>query len=235
MPPRFWNPKYLAGLCLPNFLRWWDTVPFAWDGFVEVDRGRGPRDKRGEAPPDKLLIESLAIKLFSDYPYLPAMLAQEFLACNPKKYDGKGGDVVRSHWIEKMESVHDMSGCSIDEKVKYIVGSFVVKALMWWNSQISTLSREVASWYGLAMLRILIGFMTLARYVFTFTMALLQQISGMVPLAAIEPKTIQKVVQISLALTDEAVRNGSIKKDEKRGNVGEPSKDKNVRDDNKRR
>nr|GEV49486.1 hypothetical protein [Tanacetum cinerariifolium] len=36
------------------------------------------------------------------------------------------------------------------------------------------------------------------------------------------------------ALTDEAVRNGSIKKVEKRGNVGEPSKDKNGRDDNKR-
>nr|GEY25964.1 putative reverse transcriptase domain-containing protein [Tanacetum cinerariifolium] len=44
----------------------------------------------------------------------------------------------------------------------------------------------------------------------------------------------QKAVQISGALTDEAVRNGSIKKVEKRGNVGEPSKDKNSRDDNKR-
>nr|GFC30089.1 hypothetical protein [Tanacetum cinerariifolium] len=36
------------------------------------------------------------------------------------------------------------------------------------------------------------------------------------------------------ALTDEVVRNGSIKKVEKRGNVGEPSKDKNGRDDNKK-
>ncbi|GJY71696.1 putative reverse transcriptase domain-containing protein [Tanacetum coccineum] len=39
---------------------------------------------------------------------------------------------------------------------------------------------------------------------------------------------------ISGALTGEAVRNGSIKKVEKRGNVGEPSKDRNGRDDNKR-
>ncbi|GKA58664.1 putative reverse transcriptase domain-containing protein, partial [Tanacetum coccineum] len=39
---------------------------------------------------------------------------------------------------------------------------------------------------------------------------------------------------ISGALTDEAVRNGSIKKVEKRGNVGETSKDKNGKDDNKR-
>ncbi|GJW61595.1 putative reverse transcriptase domain-containing protein [Tanacetum coccineum] len=51
---------------------------------------------------------------------------------------------------------------------------------------------------------------------------------------ATEPKTMQKAVQISGTLTDEAVRNGSIKKVEKRGIVGEPSKDKNGRDDNKR-
>ncbi|GJS45026.1 putative reverse transcriptase domain-containing protein [Tanacetum coccineum] len=36
-----------------------------------------------------------------------------------------------------------MSGCSIDQKVKYTAGSFVGKALTWWNSQIRTLSQEV--------------------------------------------------------------------------------------------
>ncbi|GJY68996.1 putative reverse transcriptase domain-containing protein, partial [Tanacetum coccineum] len=66
------------------------------------------------------------------------------------------------------------------------------------------------------------------RYVYD----LASQIHGMV--TAMEPKTIQKAVQISGALTDEAVRNGSIKKFEKRGNVGEPSKDTSRRDDNKR-
>ncbi|GKF78792.1 putative reverse transcriptase domain-containing protein, partial [Tanacetum coccineum] len=66
------------------------------------------------------------------------------------------------------------------------------------------------------------------RYVY----GLAPQIRGMV--AATEPTTIQKAMQISGALTDEAVRNGSIKKVEKRGNVGEPSKNKNGRDDNKR-
>ncbi|GKA12939.1 putative reverse transcriptase domain-containing protein [Tanacetum coccineum] len=45
---------------------------------------------------------------------------------------------------------------------------------------------------------------------------------------------IQKAVQIYGVLTNEAVRNGSIKKVEKRGNMGKPSKDKNGRDDNKR-
>ncbi|GKE82541.1 hypothetical protein Tco_1552541, partial [Tanacetum coccineum] len=35
---------------------------------------------------------------------------KEFLACNPKEYDGKGGAVVLTRWIEKTESVRDMSG-----------------------------------------------------------------------------------------------------------------------------
>nr|GEY26572.1 putative reverse transcriptase domain-containing protein [Tanacetum cinerariifolium] len=68
---------------------------------------------------------------------------KEFLACNPKEYDCKGGAVVLTRWIEKMENMQDMSGCSIDQKVKYTAGSFVGKALTWWNSQIHTLSREV--------------------------------------------------------------------------------------------
>ncbi|GKE78916.1 hypothetical protein Tco_1545036 [Tanacetum coccineum] len=62
------------------------------------------------------------------------------------------------------------------------------------------------------------------RYVYGLT----PQIHGMV--AATEPKTIQKAVQIFSALTDEVVRNGSIKKVKKRGNMGEPSKDKNGTD-----
>nr|GEU86790.1 hypothetical protein [Tanacetum cinerariifolium] len=52
------------------------------------------------------------------------------------------------------------------------------------------------------------------RYVY----GLASQICGMV--AATKPKTMQKAVLISCALIDEAVRNGLIKKVEKRGNVG---------------
>ncbi|GJS78869.1 putative reverse transcriptase domain-containing protein [Tanacetum coccineum] len=174
-----------------------------------------------------------------------------------------------------MKSMQDMSGCSIDQKVKYTAGSFVGKALTWWNSQIRMLIREVdvsmscndfkfmmieefspshemqkleTELWNHAMVRVghaayTDRFHELARLVphlvtpesmkierYVYGLAL--QIRRMV--AAIEPKTMQKAVQISGALTDEAVRNGSIKKVEKRGNMGEPSKDKNGRDDNKR-
>nr|GEU60957.1 hypothetical protein [Tanacetum cinerariifolium] len=103
---------------------------------------------------------------------------KDFLACNPKEYNGKGGVVLLTRWIEKMESVHDMSGCGIDQKVKYTAGLFVVPHLVTPES------------------RMIEGFL--------------------------------------VHLTDEAVRNGSIKKVEKRVNMREPNKDKNDRDDNKR-
>ncbi|GJX97368.1 putative reverse transcriptase domain-containing protein [Tanacetum coccineum] len=75
------------------------------------------------------------------------------------EYDGKGGAIVYTHLIEKMESVQDISGCGDDQKVKYTAGLFF----------------------------------------------------------------------------DEAIRNGSLKKNpEKRRNSGEPSRDRNVTDDNKR-
>ncbi|GJX44865.1 putative reverse transcriptase domain-containing protein [Tanacetum coccineum] len=175
---------------------------------------------------------------------------KEFLACNPKEYDGKGGAVVLTRWIEKMESVQDMSGCSIDQKVKYTAGSFMGKALMWWNSQIRTLSREVAvsmSWNDFK-------FMMIEEFCPSHEMQKLEtelwnhamvgaghaaytdrfhELARLVPhLVTPESRKIERY--ISGALTDEAVRNGSIKKVEKRGNVGEPSKDKNGRDDNKR-
>nr|GEV02753.1 retrovirus-related Pol polyprotein from transposon TNT 1-94 [Tanacetum cinerariifolium] len=109
---------------------------------------------------------------------------KEFFACNPKEYDGKGGAVVLTRWIEKMESVQDMSGCSIEQKVKYTAGSFMDKALTCHEMQ----KLETELWN-----HVMLG-------------------AG------------------HAAYTD---RNGSIKKIKKRGNVEEPSKDKNGRDDNK--
>nr|GEV20736.1 reverse transcriptase domain-containing protein [Tanacetum cinerariifolium] len=67
---------------------------------------------------------------------------KELLDCNPKEYDGKGGVIVYTRWIKKMESVHDMSGYRDSQRVKYTAGLFVGKALTWWNSEIHTRDRE---------------------------------------------------------------------------------------------
>ncbi|GKA47914.1 putative reverse transcriptase domain-containing protein [Tanacetum coccineum] len=56
-----------------------------------------------------------------------------------------------------------------------------------------------------------------------------------VMVAATEPTTIQSDVLKARMITNEAIRNGALKKvTEKRGNNGEPSRDRNARNDNKR-
>ncbi|GJY58257.1 reverse transcriptase domain-containing protein [Tanacetum coccineum] len=154
---------------------------------------------------------------------LPAMLAQE--------YDSKGGVVVLTCWIEKIESVHDMSGCSIDQKVKYTAGSFMVMMIqefcpshemqkleseLWNHSMVGAGHAAYTSrFYELA--RLVSHLVTSrSRMIERYVYGIAPQIRKMV--ATTEPKTIQKVVQIFGALTDKAVRNGSIKKVKKRGN-----------------
>ncbi|GJZ60865.1 putative reverse transcriptase domain-containing protein, partial [Tanacetum coccineum] len=67
------------------------------------------------------------------------------------------------------------------------------------------------------------------RYIYGLT----PKIRGMV--ATTEPTTIQRVVQKVGTLIDEAIRNGSLKKNhKKRGISGEPNRDRSARDENKR-
>ncbi|GKF17175.1 hypothetical protein Tco_0062093 [Tanacetum coccineum] len=65
-----------------------------------------------------------------------------FLACNPRDYDGKGGAIALTGWIEKMEYVIENSGCAENQKVN--ASSFINKALTWWNSQVQARGREAA-------------------------------------------------------------------------------------------
>ncbi|GJS84993.1 putative reverse transcriptase domain-containing protein [Tanacetum coccineum] len=67
-----------------------------------------------------------------------------FQSCNPNEYDRKGGTIVLTRWIEKMENVIDNSGCAENQKVRYAASSLVNKALTWWNTQVQARGREAA-------------------------------------------------------------------------------------------
>ncbi|GJV67721.1 reverse transcriptase domain-containing protein [Tanacetum coccineum] len=67
-----------------------------------------------------------------------------FQACGPQEYDRKGGEIALTRCIEKMKNVLDNSGCSENQKVKYVASSFINKALTWWNTQIQARGREAA-------------------------------------------------------------------------------------------
>nr|GEW33594.1 hypothetical protein [Tanacetum cinerariifolium] len=151
---------------------------------------------------------------------------KEFLACKPKEYDGKGGVVVYTRWIEKIESVQDMSGYGDNQKVKYTIGSFVGKALTWWNSQIRILGREVVigmSWDNSKVLM---------REEFCPSNEVKKLKTKLWNHTMVEAGHATYTDRYVYGLAPQI--RGMVTNHEKRGNGGEPSKDRNVRDDNKR-
>ncbi|GJY56788.1 reverse transcriptase domain-containing protein [Tanacetum coccineum] len=108
------------------------------------DQGRGQgngRNQNGDAINDNIRGDVRNVIENNDH---RGCTYKEFLACNTKEYGGKGGAIVYTCWIKKMESVQDMSRYRDNQKVKYIAGSFIGKAFTWWNSQIHTRGREAA-------------------------------------------------------------------------------------------
>nr|GEU97296.1 hypothetical protein [Tanacetum cinerariifolium] len=153
---------------------------------------------------------------------------KEFLICNPKEYDGIRGAIVYTRWIEKMESVHDMSGCRDSQRVKYTAGLFVdfktlTREEFCPSNEMKKLETEL---WNHAMVKA--GH---AAYTDRF-----YELARLVPYLVTpkKPKTIQKAMQLAGTLTNKALRNGTIKKNrEKRENVREHSKDRNGREDDK--
>nr|GEW06138.1 retrotransposon protein, putative, Ty3-gypsy subclass [Tanacetum cinerariifolium] len=65
-----------------------------------------------------------------------------FMKCHPLNFKGNEGVVGLTRWIEKMESVFNISGCAIENQVKFPTCTLLDAALTWWNGQIRTLGPE---------------------------------------------------------------------------------------------
>ncbi|GJU74379.1 hypothetical protein Tco_1265784, partial [Tanacetum coccineum] len=75
---------------------------------------------------------------------IQAMINQALLQ-NSTNGDGSyrtEGVVGLTRWIEKMESVFNISGCAIENQVKFATCTLLGAALTWWNGQIRTLGPE---------------------------------------------------------------------------------------------
>ncbi|GJT71444.1 putative reverse transcriptase domain-containing protein [Tanacetum coccineum] len=57
----------------------------------------------------------------------------------------KGCGLYPLRWIEKMESVFNISGCAIENQVKFATCTLLGAALTWWNGQIRTLGPDAYS------------------------------------------------------------------------------------------
>ncbi|GKB92165.1 putative reverse transcriptase domain-containing protein [Tanacetum coccineum] len=69
----------------------------------------------------------------------------DFMKCQPLNFKGNEGVVGLTRWIKKMESVFNISGCAIENQVKFATCTLLGAALTWWNSQIRTLGPDAYS------------------------------------------------------------------------------------------
>ncbi|GJX64189.1 hypothetical protein Tco_0298532 [Tanacetum coccineum] len=72
----------------------------------------------------------------------PCFFTRTSMKCQPLNFKGTEGVVGLTRWIEKMESVFNISGCAIENQVKFATCTLLGAALTWWNGQIRTLGPE---------------------------------------------------------------------------------------------
>ncbi|GKD78155.1 putative reverse transcriptase domain-containing protein [Tanacetum coccineum] len=75
---------------------------------------------------------------------MTARIALEFASEFVYEYDGKGGAIVLTRWIKKIENVIDNNGCVENQKVRCAASSLVKKALTSWNTQVQARGRVAA-------------------------------------------------------------------------------------------
>nr|GEY77403.1 reverse transcriptase domain-containing protein [Tanacetum cinerariifolium] len=69
----------------------------------------------------------------------------DFMKCQPLNFRGTEGVVGLTRWIEKMESVFQISGFAVKNQVKFATCTLLDVALTWWNSQIRSLGPDAYS------------------------------------------------------------------------------------------
>ncbi|GJS17311.1 putative reverse transcriptase domain-containing protein [Tanacetum coccineum] len=79
-------------------------------------------------------------------PMQPARVCSypDFMKCQPLNFKGTEGVVGLSQWFEKMESVFHISGCAIENQVKFATCTLLDAALTWWNGHVRTLGHDAA-------------------------------------------------------------------------------------------
>ncbi|GJW36254.1 putative reverse transcriptase domain-containing protein [Tanacetum coccineum] len=155
-----------------------------------------------------------------------------FLACNPKEYDGKGGAIALTRWIERMETVIDNSRCAENQKVKYAASLFVNKALT--CNEMEKLESELWNhkMVGANHVGYTDQFHELAKLVPHLvtpeSSRIKRYIDGLAPeiwgmLRATQPTTIQSAILKAGILTDEAISCGTLTKGNDKRKVAEES------------
>ncbi|GJW88622.1 reverse transcriptase domain-containing protein [Tanacetum coccineum] len=68
----------------------------------------------------------------------------DFIKCQPLNFKGTEGVVGLSQWLKKIESVFHVSGCAVENQVKFATCTLLGATLTWWNGHVKTLGHDAA-------------------------------------------------------------------------------------------
>nr|GEZ97929.1 hypothetical protein [Tanacetum cinerariifolium] len=120
-----------------------------------------------------------------------------FLKCQPMNFQGTEGVVGLARWAEKMESVFQISNCTVACQVKFVSCTLQGSALTWWNSHMRAVGHDVAYAMPWAALK---RMTTKAKKVERYIGGLPDMIHGSVK--ASKPQSIQEAIEFSAEMMD---------------------------------
>nr|GEV59101.1 putative reverse transcriptase domain-containing protein [Tanacetum cinerariifolium] len=182
-------------------------------------------------------------------PVQPARVCSytDFMKCQPLNFKGTEGVVGLSQWLKKMESVFHISGCTIDNQVKFATCTLLGAALTWWNGYVRTLGYDAAyamTW-GTLKKKLMDKYCPKAlmctKFLTDETEKVDKYISGLPDnihgnVMSARPKTLDETIELANDLMDQKLRtyaerqNESKRKanDSPRNNQQQPHKKQNV-------
>ncbi|GJR10228.1 putative reverse transcriptase domain-containing protein [Tanacetum coccineum] len=119
---------------------------------------------------------------------------------------------VLTDWIEKMESVFNISGCAVENQVKFATCTLLGAALTWWNGQMRTLGPEA---YAMTWEHTLKRFQELTlictKFVANETEKVDKYIGGLPDniygnVKSARPKTLDETIELANDLMDQKLR-----------------------------
>nr|GEZ58056.1 reverse transcriptase domain-containing protein [Tanacetum cinerariifolium] len=159
---------------------------------------RGPNTPPNNTNPNNMTLESVQ-----------AMIDQALLR-NSTNGDGSHrteGVVDLTRWIEKMESVFQISGCAIENQVKVSTCTLLGVALTWWNGQIRTLCPDAYTMTWEILKKKMMNKYCLQGEIKKLEIELWNLKSkGMMSMKASKPKMLDETIELANDLMDQNLR-----------------------------
>nr|GEU31718.1 reverse transcriptase domain-containing protein [Tanacetum cinerariifolium] len=150
----------------------------------------------------------------------------DFIKCQPLNFKGTEGIVGLSQWLEKMESVFHISGCAIDNQVKFATCTILGVALTWWNGHnLRVKGNDIAAYTHRFQELALMCTKFLAdeiKKVDKYISGLPDNINGNVMSA--RPKTLDETIELANDLMDQKLRTYAERHNDNKRKVDDSSR-----------